>query len=70
MEYMERGPVITTSGQSGFPCFAEEVSLDYFRQACQGLDYLHYNKVLALAAAQHARPTTRPEAGSPSDPSA
>jgi hypothetical protein len=25
MEYMERGPVIATAGQNGFPCFPEEV---------------------------------------------
>lgn len=23
-----------------------QVSLDFFRQACRGLDYLHYNKVV------------------------
>jgi len=46
MEYMERGPVMETKGQTGFASFPERVALDYFRQTCAGLDYLHYNNVV------------------------
>ncbi|KAJ9518570.1 hypothetical protein QJQ45_018618 [Haematococcus lacustris] len=45
MEYMERGPVLETKGQSGFSRFPERIALDYIRQTCAGLDYLHYNNV-------------------------
>lgn len=46
MEYMERGPVMETKGQTGFSSFPERIARDYFRQACAGLDYLHYNNVV------------------------
>jgi len=46
MEYMEKGAVMETKGQSGFSTFPEAVALDYFRQVCAGLDYLHYNCVV------------------------
>ncbi len=46
MEYMERGPVLETKGQTGFGSFPERIARDYFRQACSGLDYLHYHNVV------------------------
>ncbi len=46
MEYMERGPVLETKGQTGFGSFPERIARDYFRQACAGLDYLHYHNVV------------------------
>lgn len=46
MEYMEKGPVLQTRGQGGYDVFPEEVAADYFRQACNGLEYLHYNHVV------------------------
>jgi serine/threonine protein kinase len=47
MEYLERGPVLsTTRDRAGFTRFPEEVAADYFRQAVRGLDYLHYQGVV------------------------
>lgn len=46
MEYMEKGPVLQTDRQSGFDRFPEELAAEYLRQACRGLDYLHYNNVV------------------------
>mmetsp|Transcript_1342 Transcript_1342/g.5464 ORF Transcript_1342/g.5464 Transcript_1342/m.5464 type:complete len:669 (+) Transcript_1342:51-2057(+) len=42
MEYVECGPVCGRDG----PAISESVVLDYFRQMCMGLDYLHFNGVL------------------------
>lgn len=46
MEYLEKGPVLHTLDQAGFEQLPEEVAADYFRQAVQGLEYLHYHKVV------------------------
>lgn len=35
MEYMEKGPVLATRGQSGFGCMTEPAAANYFRQARQ-----------------------------------
>lgn len=45
--------------QTGFASFPERVALDYFRQTCAGLDYLHYNNVV--------RGTAQPYAAHPGD---
>eukprot|EP00798_Chlamydomonas_sp_ICE-L_P015340 gene15340-21427_t len=45
MEYMERGVVLETKGQSGFARLPEGVALEYFRQVCSGLDYLHFHGI-------------------------
>ncbi|KAG1654806.1 hypothetical protein FOA52_009179 [Chlamydomonas sp. UWO 241] len=46
MEYMEDGPVLEAHPASTFERFPEDVALDYFRQVCAGLDYLHFNHVV------------------------
>uniref|UniRef100_A0A7S3QWW4 cGMP-dependent protein kinase n=1 Tax=Dunaliella tertiolecta TaxID=3047 RepID=A0A7S3QWW4_DUNTE len=46
MEFMEQGPVQNTKSQTGFKRFSEPEAMEYFRQACLGLDYLHYNHVV------------------------
>jgi [calcium/calmodulin-dependent protein kinase] kinase len=46
MEYLEKGPVLTTSNQAGFERLPEEVAADYFRQAVSGLEYLHYHNIV------------------------
>ncbi|KAF5829050.1 hypothetical protein DUNSADRAFT_16634 [Dunaliella salina] len=46
MEFMEQGPVQNTKNQTGFHRFSESEAVEYFRQACLGLDYLHYNHVV------------------------
>ncbi|GAX78183.1 hypothetical protein CEUSTIGMA_g5625.t1 [Chlamydomonas eustigma] len=46
MENMEGGTVQETSMQRDFRSFDEEAAWRYFRQACCGLDYLHFNGVM------------------------
>ncbi|GLC68350.1 hypothetical protein PLESTF_000681800 [Pleodorina starrii] len=46
MEYCEGGCVMETRQQTGLTPLGEETAREYFRQACLGLDYLHYNKVV------------------------
>ncbi len=46
MEYCEGGCVMETRQQTGLTPLGEEAAREFFRQACQGLDYLHYNNVI------------------------
>ncbi|KAG2494526.1 hypothetical protein HYH03_007293 [Edaphochlamys debaryana] len=46
MEYCEGGCVMETRQQTGLTPLGEERAREYFRQACLGLDYLHYNSVV------------------------
>ena len=46
MEYCEGGCVMETRQQTGLAPLGEEAARESFRQACLGLDYLHYNNVV------------------------
>ncbi|EFJ50738.1 serine/threonine protein kinase 3, partial [Volvox carteri f. nagariensis] len=46
MEYCEGGCVMETRQQTGLTPLGEDTAREYFRQACLGLDYLHYNNVV------------------------
>ncbi|GLI58969.1 hypothetical protein VaNZ11_000756 [Volvox africanus] len=46
MEYCEGGCVMETRAQTGLTPLGEDTAREYFRQACLGLDYLHYNNVI------------------------
>ncbi|KAK9800910.1 hypothetical protein WJX73_010144 [Symbiochloris irregularis] len=46
MEYMEGGPVMTREALERGRCIPEALALQYFRDMCKALDYLHYNKVV------------------------
>ncbi|KXZ49935.1 hypothetical protein GPECTOR_19g386 [Gonium pectorale] len=46
MEYCEGGCVMETRSQTGLVPLGEERARECFRQACMGLDYLHYNNVV------------------------
>lgn len=42
IEYVEGGPVW---GRDDFEPLPEDLARKYFREVCQGLDYLHHHKV-------------------------
>ncbi|KAK9905511.1 hypothetical protein WJX75_001206 [Coccomyxa subellipsoidea] len=46
MDYMEGGPVLTREGLERGRRIPEPLSLQYFRDMCKALDYLHFNKVV------------------------
>lgn len=46
MDYMEGGPVMTRDALERGRCIPEALALQYFRDMCKALDYLHYHKVV------------------------
>lgn len=46
MDYMEGGPVMTRDALEKGRCIPEPLALQYFRDMCKALDYLHYHKVV------------------------
>eukprot|EP01025_Chloroclados_australasicus_P009882 TRINITY_DN1383_c0_g1_i1.p1 TRINITY_DN1383_c0_g1~~TRINITY_DN1383_c0_g1_i1.p1 ORF type:complete len:679 (+),score=95.20 TRINITY_DN1383_c0_g1_i1:281-2317(+) len=50
MEYLQEGPVVKQMPDSGegfrFEQLPEELAAEYFRMMCNGLDYLHYNRIV------------------------
>ncbi|CAK0783136.1 hypothetical protein CVIRNUC_006332 [Coccomyxa viridis] len=46
MDYMEGGPVLTREGLERGRRIPEPLALQYFRDMCKALDYLHFNKVV------------------------
>ncbi|DBB11245.1 hypothetical protein WJX82_004325 [Trebouxia sp. C0006] len=46
MDYMEGGPVMTRDALEKGRCIPESLALQYFRDMCKALDYLHYHKVV------------------------
>eukprot|EP00884_Botryococcus_braunii_P004062 jgi/Botrbrau1/13657/Bobra.0292s0007.1 len=46
MDYMEGGPVMTRDALERGRCIPEPLALQYFRDMCKALDYLHFNKVV------------------------
>lgn len=46
MDYMEGGPVMTRDALERGRCIPEPLALQYFRDMCKALDYLHYHKVV------------------------
>ncbi|KAK9839649.1 hypothetical protein WJX81_003229 [Elliptochloris bilobata] len=46
MDYMEGGPVLTREALERGRRIPEPLALQYFRDMCKALDYLHFNKVV------------------------